>query len=353
MQCPACGREVEELAGGLCGICRSQRGEFLSMPESIDVVRCAHCGNVQRGEIWVDEGPDQRLATQAVLAGLVELDPELVDPHVDHEFDWEDERNATVATTLTARVSGQPIERTARTRVRLKAGACPDCSRRFGGYFEAILQVRSAESSPSKEELPAMGRWIQERVDRFAGEGRKGAYFSRSLKVRGGFDYYVGSQEIARILGRELSDHWGAEYGESSKLVGRKDGADLHRITILVRLPAYGPGDFIDLEGRPFKVLAFERKRVLLWSLDRNERIQREPRRLGKVRRIGGPADERDAVVVSHHRAQLQLLDPITLKTVELEAPGLGVGTGDVRVFRWNERLYLVPPEARAHYTRQ
>lgn len=352
MECPSCGREVEQLEGGLCTRCVSEREAFLVVPDVLDVVRCAHCGRLDNEGTWVEAPKELRDAARHALQVRIEVEPPLVDAELQIAFDWEDGRNATARTALEGRYGEHRVERSGLTRVRMKQGACPDCSRRFGGYFEAIIQLRSSEEGRTSASLVRMGGWLDREMDRLGGEGRTGAYVSRAEKVRGGFDYYLGSQEIARIVGRGLSEHWGAQYQESIKLVGRRDGADLYRVTILVRLPPYAPGDFVEIEGRPFKVLGFERKTLLLWDLERRARVRREPKRLGRIRVIGGPEEERPAVVVSRHLQTTQILDPVTLHTVDLEAPEVPPGTEQVRVLRWNDRVYVVPEEARATYTR-
>lgn len=353
MNCPLCGRDVPDLLDGLCPTCASERKTFLSVPDVLDVVRCAHCGRVRKGSVWVEAPNGNDGAARQALRDAVGLDQGLAVSAVDLDLNWEDERNATAKVRVEGTWEGQPAQRAAATRLRIKTSACPDCSRRFGGYFEAILQLRTTDVRPRAEALERMGASIEEELGRLADQGRKGAYFSRTDKVRGGLDYYVGSQEIARILGHSLADRGGAEYGESSKLVGRKDGADLYRVTILVRLPPYGPGDFVSLDGQPFKLLSFERKLMALWDLERGERVRREPKRFRSVSLIGTEADEKEAVVVSRHGTRLQLLDPDSLKTLDLDVPQVEEGVAAVRIFRFEGRVFVVPSQARAIYTRQ
>jgi nonsense-mediated mRNA decay protein 3 len=343
MQCPLCGREVGELPAGLCDRCASERKPFLDAPDVVDIMRCAHCGRVERAGGWKPAPEDETALVEEHLLTSVHVDPDLTDARLDRTVHWEDPRNAVADLRLTGTYRGEPVERTGQTRVRLKTTACHDCSREYGGYFEAIIQLRAA----SERTLDAEGEHvlvrIQRQLDAYRAQQRTGAYASKSERVRGGWDLYMGSQEVARLVARDAADAYGAEYAESSKLVGRRDGRDLLRFTLLVRLPPYLVGDFIFLDGRYYKVLAIDRKRLTLWDLEREETMQREPRRARQLKVIGTREEEREAVVVSARGADLQVLDPVTLRTVDLKvAPDFNAGQ-TVRVFRLEDRLFVLP----------
>lgn len=343
MQCPVCGRNVEDLIDGLCAQCASERKPFFHAPDTIDVTRCAHCGRVRQNAAWRDAPPsEEELVRRAVESELV-VEPTLHAPRIDQEILWEDPRNAVVAVRLSAQFASHPVERGADVRVRLKAGACEECSREYGGYFEAILQLRGSDAVVLKANRERILNFVDQEMARYRSEQRRGAFISRQEDVRGGVDFYVGSNEIARILARSLSERFGADLTESSKLAGRKDGRDLYRSTLLIRLPPYGPGDFVQYDDRLYKLLSFERKSLVLWDLEARERVRKEPRLAKRLRTVGRAQEERDAVVVSYGRGLLQILDPVTYRTIDLPAVG-DFGTRDtVRVFRHEDRVYLLP----------
>lgn len=348
MQCPLCGREVAELVSGLCSRCVSERKPFLDAPEVIDVTRCAHCEKLDRGGTFVPAPSDRDEVVRMAIPHAVDVDPTLSESQLDVDIDWEDERNAVATLRLSASFMGHPVERSGESRIRLKQTACPDCSRRYGGYFEAILQVRSDDERVLRIEGDRLLERIEAAFERYREEQRGGAYASKSERVRGGFDFYMGSQEVARLVARELADRYGAEYAESSKLVGKRDGRDLLRFTLLVRLPPYMPGDFILYDGRAYKVLHHEKRLISLWDLERGTRVQKDPKRAKQLKVIGFASDERDAVVVSYRESSLQLLDPVTLKTIDLTVEGDGFASREtVRVFRYEENLFVLPDAAR------
>src|SRR5204862_3485078 len=59
------------------------------------------------------------------------------------------------------------------------------------------------------------------------------------------------------------------------------------------------------------------------------------------LRRIGGPEALQEAVVVSQDAGHLQLLDPVSLRTVDVPRPPGFEAQGVAPVLRHEERLYL------------
>lgn len=343
MQCPLCGNDVLDLRHGLCPSCGAAKRPFLETPDIVDVTRCSHCGRLERRGTWMLAPGDDETVSRLALDEAVDIDPDLAAPQLRSEFRWEDPKNAVVQVRLEGQYLEHPVEREAEVRIRLKIGSCNDCSRKYGGYFEAIVQVRGSDERVLRDRSDSILAQITKDVERYRLEHRTGAYISRSDRVKGGFDLYFGNQEIARLVARNLADKFGAEYAESAKLVGRKDGADLFRFTLLVRLPAYLPGDFIALEERPYKVMRIDRKRLTLWDLERRERIQKETRFFKKLKVIGRIEDEQEAVVVSRFSDRLQILDPKTYQTVDVPVKPDEPIADTVRVFRHEDVTYLIP----------
>ncbi len=333
----------------MCAQCASERKPFMDAPEVVDVTTCAHCGKLERGGVWTKAAVDAEGAVEDALATDVWVDPELTAPDVQRQFAWEDEKNAMVQVRLAAEFRGHPVARERTIRVRLKTSVCQDCSRQYGGYFEAIVQIRASDEHVFKVLGEEPVRILEDSIESYREQDRAGSWVARADKVRGGFDLYVGSLETARQAAHALKERYGAEYEESGKLVGRRDGRDLYRFTLLVRLPPYLPGDFILMDDHLFRVLRFDGRRLSLWDLRRRDRIHREPKRARSLKVVGRAKDEEEAVVVSFRPGTLQLLDPVTLRTVDLAVEDDYAGKQTVPVFRHDDQLYVLPmPQAKA-----
>lgn len=308
----------------------------------VDATECAHCGRLQGGASWKPASSDRATRAEGVLRLAIETDPRLESPVLQLSSSLEDSRNVRIEARLQASVRGVALDRQAECRVRFKTGVCPDCSREMGGYFEATLQVRGSPGTDLEHLLPVIDEFLIHRMQTLRDEGRPNSFFTEVVKTRHGNDYVLGNHEASKQLADELSDRYGAQQDESTKLFSRKDGRDVLRWTHLVRLPPYAKGDFLLLDEVPCKLLSFDSRILQLLDLNRRTRVRREVRRVANLRVIGRARDELDAVVVSRGGGYLQVLDPLTLKTVDLPDPGLPRGAETLRVFRHEDTLYPV-----------
>jgi nonsense-mediated mRNA decay protein 3 len=340
MQCPTCGRDVETLLDGRCSQCASEKLALVALPGLLDAVVCAHCGRLQTGATWRPLAKDKTVRVEQIARDYLQLDPLVRGPEWTFVDRWEDERNVAVDVMMRGTLEKIPVERTVSTRIRFKNGACPDCSREMGGYFEAILQIRGSPGTDLVRLLPRIEDELIRRLDTYKEEGRPNSFIGKIEKTRHGTDYYFGSKEAAKQLALEFAEAYGASTEESTKLVGRKDGRDLLRSTHLVRLPPYAKGDFLLVDGVVSKLLYFDRRNLTLLDLVRHVRVRKDLARL-EFKVIGRGHEQMNAVVVSRGGDNVQILDPVSFKTIDV--PKSDVPGGDtVPVFRYEEVLYVV-----------
>lgn len=341
MQCPDCGREVDDLVDGSCARCAADRLDIVKVPESVPVVRCVHCGRYEETADWSQPSDDRERDLLERVQRVIQVPADLREVELGLAPHWQDERHLRVRVDVSGSFHGEEVAGEAETVAHVRNGACGDCSRRHGGYFEAIIQVRGHEDRPLTD-LDDMEAQVRDELDRLG--GRDGAFFSKIDRVRGGLDFYVGSTEVARVLSRELVNKWGASHQETAKLVGRtSDGRDMFRVTMLVRLPPYGRGDFVRLDGELCKVLDVARKTLRLLSLEDWTISRQEPGRADEVKLVGSRDEEQTAVVVSQTEQEVQILDPSSYRTLDVRIPRPLNLAESTRVFRHDDRVWIVP----------
>jgi nonsense-mediated mRNA decay protein 3 len=64
----------------------------------------------------------------------------------------------------------------------------------------------------------------------------KNAFIVEESQVKGGVDLKLGSSKAAKALGAHFKTKFGAEIKESVTLMGRKEGKNIFRKTILIRI---------------------------------------------------------------------------------------------------------------------
>jgi len=126
---------------------------------------------------------------------------------------------------------------------------CLMCSRKSGGYYEAVIQVRDI----SCDILSLVDR-ILDKI--FALTGKD--YITRIDNTDSGIDIYLISAKQASAYEKEFREH-GFSIKRSSKLVGMKDGKDLYRHFLSVRAPKFREDDIIEYNGNFIRILKIGR----------------------------------------------------------------------------------------------
>ncbi|MGI0055683.1 MAG: NMD3-related protein [Thermoplasmata archaeon] len=234
--CVVCGRTGRPLVEGVCPECAADRLPLLSPPGRGVVVLCPTCGARKIGSHW------ERADTAAVLTHE-DLDPLLsVHPEVAiRSIRWEETQVSALLHEFrgVARVRFRGTERTVELplTVKVEHRTCPDCSRKSGHYYTAVLQLRGAIDGP-REKPPELRSRLERQWEELMREARpdwrKAVSWREALPE--GWDLYVVDTLAARSIARLAKQRFGAKLKESATLVGRKDGNDLYRVTFCLRL---------------------------------------------------------------------------------------------------------------------
>jgi nonsense-mediated mRNA decay protein 3 len=168
------------------------------------------------------------------------------------------------------------------------------------------------------------------------------SFIQESKDVKGGIDLVVGSTQQGRSIARAISERFGGSTQESYKLVGMRDGKNVYRTSILVRLPRLKAGDLVRGRGTFLEVRGFEGKRTACTSLRDGATVYAEDALV-----IGNRSSAERGVVVAGDRDVLEVMDPESYKTISASRPGLlEANPGDeVEFLRFRGDLILLPPK--------
>ncbi|UCG68390.1 MAG: hypothetical protein JSV09_11320 [Thermoplasmata archaeon] len=317
MFCVECGKEGK-LYQGLCDECYLAKNVFISFPDQIDVEVCNYCGARRKKRGWIST-EDQNLIEEIVLESAIHKeDVDDFDVHIKPKF--EDEGNISVSVITHANVLGLKVQEEHKSSIRIKKSICEECSKQQGGYWEVKVQFRGSERGLTEEDLDK----ALEIVDLMVGEKEKkdrGAFITKIEKIHSGLDFFLGSKNLGKAISKKLASEFSGEIKESHKLIGRKDGKDVHRTTYSVRIPSYRAGDFVLFQGKLFKVLKVSMEKAFLRTLDSGENTFLSHKDLKESKIVGGSEIIYDMVVVSQSEKEIQVLDPDTLKTVDILKP--------------------------------
>lgn len=338
--CVECGKLVPQLIGGSCPEDFVQRTSLLEAPLVLDVELCAHCDARHVGNHWVDpdEGEPLEWIRESAVRAALKVHVEVTNVDIVVEEAPQDDKHFRTTARLTGSVEGVPVSVSREITVRMRRSVCDRCSRMFGGYYAAIIQLRATGRDVTDFEIKRAHRLVGDELDRQRASGNRESFLTKSGAVPGGFDYYFGDIEGTRGVARLLAEKLGATWEEHAKLAGRQLGVDLYRVTFLVRIRLFAPGDFglVGDEVVQFQTASRGRAHVIRLSDRGTDKIDEED-----LHRLGGPEILLEAVVVSKDAGHVQLLDPVSLKTVDVPLPPGAEVAETAWVLRHEERLYL------------
>lgn len=331
MQCVRCGKEIEE--GPLCTACISSTAKLLISPAYIDIVKCPNCSRFRCGrDLWVQSIEE---AVEKILRSSVRIHPAIMSSAVEFTLNA-DKWEGRIVISMNGEIDGEEIHEEVCADLRIHSEVCERCSRIAGNYYEAIIQLRGKRRLTLDDFNAAMAIVEESSSD--------GTFLTRAERTRGGWDFYVSSQNWGRSIAKRLAECLGARVRESSKLVGVRDGRKVFRITFLVRAPQYRKGSIVMMDGRP-RIIHSVGKSVKLTDLMTGEMQSVHMKKLEHVRVLADPEDHLEAIVVSKGPEGVQILDPVTNRTVTVLTP-FDVRSGDtVRVARFDDEIVILPQE--------
>ncbi len=337
--CLVCGKSGE-LYNNMCETCFRTSHTASSLPDVLKMKICSRCNYM------VNPSSNQRVVSWE--EGIPILVEDALDTHamasparVDVSHHERDDYLMDLEVHVECEIMGLHYREAHAPELRISYGVCNRCSRQFGNYYEAIIQLRGGKRSISANELEIASQIVKKRIDEATGEN---AFITQFQEIHKGLDWYMGDKGVAKEIARELQHHFGAEFQETYSLAGRKDGKEIYRSTYLVRLPDYRAGDFITYEGRVHLLEKTGGRSATLQDLVQGNTFVLKERELHKIKVIKG--DVMETVVVSSNKGEAQLLDPVNYRTKPVKTPVQLEAGGTVKVFRYEGDLFVLPSDS-------
>jgi nonsense-mediated mRNA decay protein 3 len=339
--CPRCGQPSLE---GLCSACTLKSTRILSCPERVDVTVCPVCGaKLVKGRWLITERTAEELAYEATNDSLL-VHGEIQDSDIDIQLAKRGATRYLARVRMKGSFRGISVEESCDIPVKIILSACDRCCRMAGKYFESTIQIRGSSRPPTIAELDMCRDLALSMTEASYRSGDQLAFVQDIKETTGGLDLIIGSTQLARQIARAIFERYGGRTQESAKLVGKKDGNDLYRTTILVRFPNLKRGDIISSRGTLFEVTGFDCRKTLMTSLEGDRKTSLKEEDVEGLEVLGNRADARKAVVVAKDERVLEILDPESYKTAVASRPrGMAVEEGDeVAVIRTGDGFIVL-----------
>ena len=327
--CLKCGAK-SPLVSQLCHDCVRQTIELSQIPNVQTMVCCKSCFSLKVPGTWIEfdalESSVSHFVEESIVwnkevtkissqINLRQLDPQKFRVEISCEGDYQK----------------LALDSKLKAEIQIKFQVCQTCSRQAGGYYEAILQIRTKR----REVLDMAVDMIYKELDSSPSD----FFTTQAGAVRGGYDFQLSSTEKARSVSRDLMVKLGGHVTETNTLVGKKDGRDLLRHTFGVRLPSVKVNDYLFSEENVWKVIRVHKRRakLMLISPPRTQKTV-EVDNLRNTPILDPPTEVQ---IVSGRNSEYLLLDPFTLQTVEARSPKDWKGS-EIEALRYGNDTFFI-----------
>jgi nonsense-mediated mRNA decay protein 3 len=341
MFCVECGKEGPIFQKGLCPQCYIKSTTFTHGPSILSIIQCSKCGLFKYKNTWVS------YTTQEIILQLIKdtykINPELKERS--YRLDCNPiETQFPCTVTISGKLQDITVEETHQLQIRITRMVCDVCSKQYGGYYEATLQIRATDRKLTTEELHSVQEMIEHMVAAEHSKGNRRLFITDTVEEHGGLDFYLSERGSAYMLARKLQNMYGGDLKQSSSTVGMREGRELTRITILLRLPAYQTGDFIKIENDYYRIQKLTAQKVYLINLKNWEETTMESKDMKKFHVYPSKDYLQEAIVVSQSPTELQIMHPQSYKNDEIIKPKKQtISSKTVTLVRLDDTLFLVP----------
>jgi nonsense-mediated mRNA decay protein 3 len=352
--CYQCGKPA--VIDGLCASCYNQSHPLIEIDTPLTLTVCKRCGAVKVPGGWKtieseDSQYDEILFQQ--LRALLDQELQVRGESVEIMIEKQKELDGIVHIVVNARGQSHPLlpphENSIDVEVRFVNAVCDTCSMMSGGYHELILQIRAEDRMVTKKEEQEILSLITERTIAEYGKDTK-AFVTSIDSNRFGLDILIGSEHLGRKIADELESVFLASRKENYKLIGQeRNGKKKYRLTIVLRLPQFSIGDFVEINEKPCQVLSMGRSGLKCYDLIERSEFTVTPKsaKWRTLRYLASESELRPNMVVSiDYNGTVQLMDSESYELFELNQDVLGndIQQGDtIKVIHLDDQLYVVP----------
>ena len=209
--CFICGKRTEKLIKGYCEECYKKNFQLIETPKEFDITLCSRCRQVKERDKWIETEIDKILRDKIKVIGRdVKIRTEIKDDL------------AKIHARGFLKSSKSSKEEVHEVKLKIRKVTCPTCSRKAGKYYESIVQIRGILTN---DDIDAIDDVVL----------KKGGFY-RIEEVEGGYDLYVSNKSLAKKIVEVFKNRYKVEIKKSFRLFTKKEGKDIYRDTILLRI---------------------------------------------------------------------------------------------------------------------
>jgi nonsense-mediated mRNA decay protein 3 len=341
MFCVECGKEIPIFRNGVCLSCYLKTNSFTKGPEIIDLPLCVHCNSYKYKSTWTSELFGDIMGR--IIKNTFTISKEL--KKIDINLTSKEEKDGMMCKVfITGFLDDVEITEEHNLLVRLRRTVCDVCSKRFGGYHEAIIQIRGDKRNLSKKELDNVMLSVESLVETMQSKGNRALFITDFGDEHGGLDFFISDKGSALIITKKLQEQYGGTIKQSSKNMGMKDSRQISRMTYLLRLPSFSKGDFISYKDSYYRISSISGNKIRIIDLSNWNEQTLDAKEIQKAKILGGEELTTEMILVSQTNEEVQVMGSKTYEMKIIRKPKpVSFDSEKIKIIKIDDQLFLLP----------
>ena len=338
--CPKCGKDVDKSYDGLCKSCFLDQITLFECPTVLQLKVCPTCGAFFNEGKWILGEPEKIILSVIEKELKINKEAKNIDISILPEFS---EYIINVLVKIKSEIRGADALDEKEIEIRLKRESCLRCSRISSGYYESIIQLRAKDRIPTQKEMNHCEKIEYDSIDNIEKKDPL-AFVSKIDMLKEGVDIYIGSKSAARQISKHIIQSLGGDIIESPKLVGKRGGKNIYRITYSVRLPRFVEGDILLLSNNIILIEHYGKK-IKVLDLKTGLNHFYDIKFIEDATLICNKKDAKKTVICMEDKKEIQILDPDTYKPITISKPLFfnSKDGKDINVIKNSKGVFLIP----------
>jgi nonsense-mediated mRNA decay protein 3 len=341
MFCVECGKENQIFKDGTCLNCYLKSHTFTKGPDIIELINCPHCDSFKFKNTWISDHFGDIL--KKAIKNNFQISKELNKVDINTEC-TEKKEGVICKVFISGFIANEEIIEEHEILVRFVRTVCDVCSKRFGGYHEAIVQIRADNRKLKNHEINDIVLSTEALIEDLQAKGNRALFITDIAKEHGGLDFFISEKAAGLAIAKKIQEKYGGEIKQSSKNIGMKDSKQMYRMTYLIRIPSYEKGYFLKIDNSFFQIISFHGNKVKLIDLSKWNETSLDVKSIQKSSIFGGAELIREMILISQKDDEVQVMDQKNYKINIVKKPKpISFDTKIIKTVKLEDRLFLIP----------
>ena len=341
MYCVDCGKEKPIFKEGSCLECYLKNHQFSQGPEVFQIPFCNYCGAYKYKNNWKNQSFDE--VVKRYIKNAFSFDSDL--KHINISLDCQGkEETIFCKVTIKGTIENEDISEDKFVEIRVKPNVCDVCSKQFGGYHEAILQIRTSEKKMSEHQKDTIEQFLNNLISSMQEKGNRGLFVTDINYEKTGIDFLLSDKQAAATIIKKAQEELSGEITVSSSNVGMKDGKQVYRMTYLLRLPSFRKHSILAKDNDLFFVLSLSNNMVHVLDLKTWNKHSFQLKDIEPINSYDYEEFVQQMIVVSQNEEEVQVMDKKTYVITVIKKPKkMTFSLEQIPIIRFEDSLFLLP----------